>query len=111
MNELTNYFDKRAIRALNSIFVYKVSDFQNMSLDNLRMVDGVGYTTFKRIEQFINDNGITTLDDKINELLIKKARIADYIIKNRAVNQYQDNSKQYRMDAKFVRDMQKEFGV
>jgi hypothetical protein len=111
MNELNNYFDKRAIRALNSIFVYNVSDFENMSLDNLRMVDGVGYNTFKKIEQFIRDNNITTLDDKLNELLIKKSRIANYIFKNRAVNQHKDNSIQYRQDLKFVRDVQKEFGV
>jgi hypothetical protein len=111
---VSKFFDSRVTRILNSIFIYRMGDFENFSFDNLELTDGAGPATFTLVENVINRYNIVTLDTKINALMEKKNLVRDYILKKRnlngkkqTINRLQDLVKEVRKDEEYIVEIER----
>lgn len=85
-DNVSKFFDSRVTRLLNSIFIYKMGDFENFSFDNLGLMSGAGPATFTLVENVINRYDIITIDTKMKILEDKKNLVRNYVLKKRNLN-------------------------
>lgn len=111
---VSKFFDSRVTRVLNSIFIYKMGDFENFSFDNLDLTGGAGPATFTLVENVINQYRIVTLDTKIAALMEKKNLVRDYILKKRnlnhkkeTINKLKDLVKEVNDDEDFINEIER----
>jgi len=101
-------FNTRITNILKSVFIKELGDFENSSVEIVRLVGGAGEKTIKEIEKVIKENHIETLDFKIEKLLKQKQNLKEFIIKKRRIGEIEYLQKIYKNDIKYFKKLEKE---